>query len=139
MEIRREKVILNSGNRRLIGEVSIQHGVDSTGRPDTLRPKPGSTTVVYKAYELKCDMFLIPTPQGPMGLQKSTVVPVDTEEDAVDVHVHIDNIRYFSDMPDKGRKYELMVSEFEEMMMQNRANRAGLTVAKSVPSSLIKK
>ena len=31
-------------------------------------------------------------------------------------------------MPDRGRKYDLMVQEFEDIMVQNRASRAGLTM-----------
>jgi hypothetical protein len=118
------KAIINSGNRRLIG--------------DLVEPKeeiqPGDNVIVHKAVELRCDMFLVPTPQGPVGIQKSTVTPIDAEEEPVDILVKIDNIRWFDEMTDRGRKYDLMVQEFEDIMIQNRASRAGLTMpSRNVP------
>lgn len=117
------KAIVNSGNRRLIGELV-------EGKDDV---QPGDNVIVQNAVELRCDMFLLPTPQGPVGVQKTTVTPIDSEEEGVDILVKIDNIRWFEDMKDHGRKYDNMVAEFEEMMMQNRAQRAGLQVARNVP------
>lgn len=112
------KAIINSGNRRLIGEL--------VEAKDDIQP--GDNVIVSKAVELRCDMFLIPTPQGPAGIHKSTITPIDAEEEPVDILVKIDNIRWFEDMPDRGRKYDLMVQEFEDIMVQNRASRAGLTM-----------
>lgn len=112
------KAIVNSGNRRLIGD--IIEAKDEV--------QPGDNVIIHKAVELRCDMFLIPTPQGPVGIQKTTVIPIDAEEEAIDILVKIDNIRWFDEMNDRGRKYDLMVQEFEDVMMQNRANRAGLTM-----------
>ncbi len=117
------KAIVNSGNRRLIG--------DLVEAKDEIQP--GDNVIIHKAVELRCDMFLIPTPQGPVGIQKTTVTPVDAEEDAVDILVKIDNIRWFDDMNDRGRKYDLMIMEFEDVMMQNRANRAGLAMPRNTP------
>jgi hypothetical protein len=117
------KAIVNSGNRRLIGYVV----------EDKSEAMPGDNIVVRGAYELRCDIFLLPTPQGPVGVQKSTVTPVDIEEDGVDVLCKIDNIRWFDEMKDRGQKYENMISEFEDVMMQNRAARAGLVTAKQQP------
>jgi hypothetical protein len=112
------KAIINSGNRRLIGDlIEVKDEV-----------QPGDNVIIRKAVELRCDMFLIPTPQGPVGIQKSTVTPLDAEEEPVNLLVKIDNIRWFDDMPDRGRKYDLMVQEFEDVMIQNRASRAGLTM-----------
>lgn len=117
------KAIVSSGNRRLIGEI--------------VEPKedvqPGDNVFVLKALELRCDMFVLPTPQGPVGVQKTTVTPIDAEEEPVDILVKIDNIRWFESMTDRGRKYENMVAEFEQMMVQNRAGRAGIAVAQQVP------
>jgi hypothetical protein len=118
------KAIINSGNRRLIG--------------DLVEPKeeiqPGDNVIIHKAVELRCDMFLVPTPQGPVGIQKSTVTPIDAEEEPVNILVKIDNIRWFDEMTDRGRKYDLMVQEFEDIMIQNRASRAGLTMpSRNVP------
>lgn len=117
------KAIVNSGNRRLIGDI-----VES--KDDV---QPGDNVIVLNAVELRCDMFLLPTPQGPIGVQKTTVTSLDSEEEGVDILVKIDNIRWFDDMKDRGRKYDLMVQEYEEVMMQNRAQRAGLQVARNVP------
>jgi hypothetical protein len=119
------KAIVNSGNRRLIGEIL-------EAKDDI---QPGDNVIVHGSYELRCDMFLLPTQQGPVGIQKTTVVPVDAEEDGVDILVKVDNIRWFEDMPDRGRKYDNMIAEFEDAMIQNRANRAGLSVARSMPKN----
>lgn len=113
------KAIVNSGNRRLIGEILLPKD----------KVLPGENILIQKAVELRCDMFLIPTPQGPVGIQKTTVTPIDAEEESVDIFVKIDNIRWFDDMIDHGRKYDLMIQEFEDVMIQNRANRAGLTMS----------
>ena len=116
--------IVNSGNRRLIGLVASTDA------------KPGDVVIVQNAYEFRCDMFLLPGPDGrPIALQKSIVVPVDVEEEGVDILVKIDNIRWFSEMKDKGLKYENMISEFEQIMMHNRAGRAGIQVANQVPKA----
>ena len=117
------KAIVNSGNRRLIGEIL----------EDKDDVQPGDNIVVQAALELRCDMFLLPTPQGPVGIQKTTIIPVDAEEDAVDILVKVDNIRWFGDMADRGQKYENMISEFKDILVQNRAQRAGLTIARDVP------
>lgn len=117
------KAIVNTGNRRLIGELL----------EDKDDIQPGDNVIVHNALELRCDMFLLPTPQGPIGVQKTTVTPVDAEEEGVDILVKIDNIRWFEDMTDRGRKYDNMVAEFEQVMMQNRAHRAGIAVAQNVP------
>jgi hypothetical protein len=45
----------------------------------------------------------------------------------------IDNIRWFDEMEDRGLKYDNMVAQFEEIMMQNRAQRAGLSMARNMP------
>lgn len=123
------KAIVSSGNRRLIGEIL----------EDKDEVQPGDNVIIQGAVELRCDMFLLPTPQGPVGIQKTTVTPVDAEEEGVDILVKIDNIRWFEDMTDRGRKYDNMVQEFEQAMIQNRANRAGLTVAQNVPQQGPKK
>lgn len=80
---------------------------------------------------------MLPTQQGPIGIHKNTVISLDAEETAVDISVFIDNIRWFDEMPDKGQKYDLMVAEFEDIMMQTRAQRAGLVTARNVPKSNI--
>jgi hypothetical protein len=118
------KAIINSGNRRLLGEIFKEKDEAS----------PGDNVLVKNAYELRCDMFLLPTPQGPVGMHKSTVTYLDVEESPIDILVKIDNIRWFDDMPDKGQKYELLIAKFEEMMLQTRANQAGIQVAKQIPS-----
>lgn len=123
------KAIVSSGNRRLIGEIL----------EDKDEVQPGDNVIIQGAVELRCDMFLLPTPQGPIGIQKTTVTPVDAEEEGVDILVKIDNIRWFEDMTDRGRKYDNMVQEFEQTMVQNRANRAGLSVAQNVPQQDHKK
>ncbi len=112
------KAIINSGNRRLIGEL--------VETKDEIQP--GDNVIVRNALELRCDMFLIPTPQGPVGLQKTTVTALDAEEDAVEILVKIDNIRWFDEMTDHGRKYDLMIQEYEDVMIQNRASRAGIAM-----------
>jgi hypothetical protein len=119
----RSKAIVNSGSRKLIGEL------------DSRDSKPGDIVMVYKAYELRSDMFLIPTPQGPITITQNNVVPLDVEENPVDISVCIDNIRWFDQMEGRGQKYENMIASFEEVMMENRAQRAGLTTARNVPKA----
>jgi hypothetical protein len=119
-------VIVNSGNRRLIGDVD-----EGT--------VPGDVCTVKNAYELRCQSFLLPTPQGPAMLHQNFVVTVDSEEEAININVQVDNIRYFKDMKDGGRKYNSLVDEFEEVFRTARAESAGISVAKHMPnkSSLI--
>lgn len=121
------KAIVSSGNRRLIGEICVEDA------------QPGDNVIVTNALELRCDMFMLQTPQGPVGIQKTTVLPLDAEEEPVDILVKIDNIRWFHEMKDRGRKYDNMVAEFEHMMIQNRAGRAGIAVAQQVPKPKPKK
>jgi hypothetical protein len=113
--------IVNSGNRRLIGYV----------KEETV---PGDVCTVENAYELRCQSFLLPTPQGPAMLHQNFVVTIDSEEEAVDIDVKVDNIRLFQNMKDGGRKYTLMVEEFEEVFRTARAESAGISVAKRMPS-----
>jgi hypothetical protein len=115
------KAIVNSGCRKLIGKI------------DTRNSKPGDSVVVHSAYELRCDMFLLPTQQGPISIQQNNVVYLDSEESPVDICAVIDNIRWFDEMEDRGLKYDNMMLQFEDIMIQNRAQRAGITMAKSVP------
>lgn len=117
------KVIISTGNRKLIGEV-VEEDL-----------QPGDNTIIKNAYELRCDMFLVPTQQGMGALNKTSIVPIDAEEEPVDILVKIDNIRWFKDMSDKGLKYENMIEEFEEMLVQSRAQRAGITPARNIPNS----
>ena len=119
------KAIVNSGNRKLIGDIG-----------DT-RVTPGDCVLVKGSYELRCDLFLVPTPQGMVSIHKNTVVPVDAEEEGVDISVVVHNIRYFEDMTDRGRKYDNMVAEFEDSMLENRAHRAGITPARSIPGQKV--
>jgi hypothetical protein len=114
--------IINSGNRRLIGYVFEEGTV------------PGDICKVSSAYELRCQTFLLPTPQGPAMVHQNFVVTVDSEEEAVDIEVLVDNIRWFKDMKDGGRKYTLMVEQFEEVFRTARAESAGISVAKSMPN-----
>ena len=115
------KAIVNSGIRKLIGELDKRSCV------------PGEFVTVFKAYELRSDMFLVPTQQGPITITQNNVVPLDVEEGPVDIYAIIDNIRWFDEMDDRGLRYDNMVAQFEEIMMQNRAQRAGLTMARNVP------
>jgi hypothetical protein len=119
----RNKAIINSGSRKLIGEL------------DSRDSKPGDVVKVYNAYELRSDMFLIPTQQGPITITQNNVVPLDVEETPVDIYACIDNIRWFDEMEGRGQKYENMIASFEEIMMQNRAQRAGITTARTVPKA----
>ena len=115
------KAIVNSGSRKLIGELESRSS------------RPGDSVTVFKAYELRSDMFLVPTQQGPITITQNNVVPLDVEEGPVDIYAIIDNIRWFDEMDDRGLRYDNMVAQFEEIMMQNRAQRAGLTMARNVP------
>ncbi len=115
------KAIINSGSRKLIGELENRAFA------------PGDSVTVYKAYELRSDMFLVPTQQGPITIHQNNVVFLDQEEGPVDIEVSIDNIRWFDEMDDRGLKYDNMVAQFEEIMMQNRAQRAGLSMARNMP------
>jgi len=119
----RSKAIINSGSRKLIGEL------------DSRSSKPGDIVTVFNAYELRSDMFLLPTQQGPITITQNNVTYVDADEDPVDIYANIDNIRWFDEMGDRGLKYENMVASFEEIMMQNRAQRAGLSMARNVPKA----
>jgi hypothetical protein len=115
------KAIIGTGSRKLIGELSKRDHYT------------GSHVTVHNAYELRCDMFLLPTQQGPISIQQNNVVYLDAEESAVDIFVHIDNIRWFDEMEDRGLKYENMIGAFEDIMIQNRAQRAGISMARNVP------
>lgn len=117
------KAIVNSGSRKLIGEIYCTESLDIYDNK------------VHNAYELRTDMFLVPTPQGPVTIVQNNIVPLDAEDGPVDITVHIHNIRWFDEMNDQGLKYENMIAQFEEIMMQNRAQRAGLTMARNVPKS----
>jgi hypothetical protein len=119
--------IVNSGNRRLICECPTRINVDY----DICA---GDIVTVKNAYELRCQSFLIPTPQGPVMMHQNMVVPVDSEEESVEMQVKIDNIRWFKDMKDQGRKYNLLVEEFEERIMAARAESAGIAVTRKMPA-----
>jgi hypothetical protein len=56
-----KKAIVNSGIRKLIGELDKRSSV------------PGEFVTVFKAYELRSDMFLVPTQQGQLLLAKTTL------------------------------------------------------------------
>jgi DNA replicative helicase MCM subunit Mcm2 (Cdc46/Mcm family) len=125
--------IINSGNRRLICECPTSYSVPSFSGVTTKEVKPGDVVTVTNAYELRCQSFLIPTPEGPILMHQNMVVPVDSEEESVEMEVKIDNIRWFKSMKDQGRKYNLLIEEFEERIMAARAESAGIAMAKRRP------
>jgi len=122
-----KRAIVNSGSRKIIGDVE-EFG-------DGPLPGPGNITTIKNAWELRCDMFLVPTPQGPIAMNKTSCVPIDAEEEETEITVMIDNIRYYDDMKDRGRKYELLIDEIKEVMLQTRANRAGIQTASQAPQA----
>ena len=115
------KAIVNSGARKIIGDANVEE------------LEPGDTITLTNAYEIVSETFLIPTPEGPIIQPKTLVVGLDGEEESVDIKVRVDNVRKFADMPDRGRKYEIMVSDFEETMKQIRLQRMQMTAAQSMP------
>jgi hypothetical protein len=92
---------------------------------------PGDSVIAYGAYELRCDMYLIPTQDGPATIPQNSVVYLDAENSPVNINIKVDNIRFFDDMEDRGLRYDNMVAQFEEIVMQTRAQRAGLSVARN--------
>ena len=130
--------IVNSGNRRLLCNCPekiniIADGYWSKNQYTDRVVIAGDIVTIKNAYELRCQSFLIPTPEGPILMHQNMVVPVDSEEDSVEMEVKIDNIRWFKNMKDEGRKYNLLVEEFEERIMAARAESAGISVAKRMP------
>lgn len=117
-----KKAIVVSGCRKLVGEI-----FESVS--------PGENITVINAVEFRLDGFLVPTPDGRgMAIQYfPKLVPLDLEEKPIDIWVKVDNIRLFDDMEDKGRRYETMLSEFEQMLIQARAAKAGIISANTVP------
>lgn len=122
-----KKAIVVSGCRKIIGEVP--NGISL-----------GQNVTVSNAVEFRLDAVLVPTPDGRgLGLQHvPAIVPLDLEEKPVDIWVKVDNIRLFDDMEDKGRRYETMLSEFEQMLIQARAAKAGIIPANTMPKEVPK-
>jgi hypothetical protein len=118
-----KNAIVNSGSRRLICKVPAN-------------AKPGETHNLIQCYELRSDMMPVPVAPGQIGLSfRTIVVPIDIEEDPVNILGIIHNIRFLDDLPDKGQKYMNMISDYEHIMMQNKAGRAGITMASSLPKT----
>jgi hypothetical protein len=104
-----EKAIICSGCRKLIGEIDY-----------------GNYTLewikVKNAYELKCELFVIPKYIDEYGYtdkenieQKNYITYVDAENEPVNILLlHVDSIRLFKDMKDKGETYEEMIRKFKE-------------------------
>lgn len=80
-------------------------------------------------------------PVGPSQVQlqmmsQNNVVPIDSEIDPVDIKViKVDNIRYFDEMVDKGQKYLIMISQLEENIMKEKAEKAGISIAHNIPKN----
>lgn len=112
--------IVNSGSRKLVCFVN-----------NSL--KPGDIDIAENAFEFRTDLIVIPTPNGPGKMLDASVVPLDAEDKAVDIHCKIDNIRWFKDMEDKGQKYINMIEQLKQSLIATRAQKANISVAKTMP------
>jgi hypothetical protein len=114
------QAIVSSGTRKLVCKIWD-------------KASPGNVYMLKDCYEFYSNMMLLPTPKG-LGLSyKSTIVPVDIEEEPVDVLAMVDNIRFFHEMKDSGLKYTNMIAEYEDTMLKNRAGRANLSIERDMP------
>lgn len=118
------KAIVSTGCRKVLCEVcgDIQ---------------PGDITTLKDCYELVTEFVTIPTHAGLLRNHTVSVMPVDAEDDKVDLEAKVDNIRYFDQMKDKGAKYVELIEQFEDQLIQSRAENAGIQVARNVPKSPI--
>lgn len=115
--------VIDSGTRRLVGRT-------------TKHATPGSVLTVHDAVELDTTVTRLPSPTGQLAnLYSPSMIPVDVEEDVVDIDCVISNIRFFSGMKDKGRRYHQMYESLMDQIKQSRAKAAGITLEKSMPGA----
>ena len=114
--------IVDSGTRRLVGMV-----------PDT-PIYPGDSILVREAVELETSVTRLPGQNGqPVSIIAPTMIPVDVEEDPVDIFVLVHNIRFFKNMKDQGRQYEMIREQLMNQLTQLKARRAGIEIIQSIP------
>jgi hypothetical protein len=127
-----KKAIIVSGCRKLIGTVDlINEDCKDLGECEV----PGLVVKIRDAVEFRIDGVLSPSPDG-MGLMFQhipAIVPLDLEEKPVDISVRVDSIRFFDEMEDKGRRYDSMLADFEQRLIQARAAKAGIIPANTMP------
>jgi hypothetical protein len=110
--------VIDSGTRRLVGQVLP---------PVSL----GGQIVVSNAVELETSITRIPHPQGLANLGQPIMIPLDLEDRPVTIQVLVNNIRWFDEMEDRGRSYLILYETLENQMVQERAKKAGLEIAKT--------
>lgn len=114
--------IVVSGARRLVGKVLAGTEV-------------GDVAEMKQAVEL--DVSVTRLPAGPQGqianLAAPVMVPIDSEEDAVDIKVLVHSVRYFDDMADKGARYTRMYGDLQGQLLQMRARRLNIEPAREMP------
>lgn len=123
------KAVVVSGCRKLVGTVYAPK--------DEPWPTPGDTVKMQNVFEFRHDVTLLPNPHAPGGItavQSKGVLPLDCEEKGVDIFVRIDNIRWFEDMEDKGRKYEEMIADCEQALVYERAAKSNIVPARNMPT-----
>ena len=123
------KAIVVSGCRKLVGSVCVLK--------DKPLPIPGDSVKMQNVFEFRHDVTLLPNPHAPGGIaavQSKGVLPLDCEEKGVDIAVKIDNIRWFDDMDDKGRKYEEMIADCEQALVYERAAKSNIVPARNMPT-----
>ena len=122
--------IISSGCRKIIGNI---YNIENLFTEE-LKNLVGSVVEIKECYEIRTDVFAIPGPQGINLAPHTSILPLDSEENRTDIIAFVDNIRRFSDMPDRGRKYILMMGDCDNMLIQARAQKSNIAVAKNMPS-----
>lgn len=118
--------VIDSGSRRIVGKVPLNLG-------------PGDMCRIEEAVEL--DVSVTRLPAGPNGqtaaLYAPSMIPIDLERGPITISALIHSIRYFSEMPDRGRSYEAQYCSLMDQIVEARARAAGLETAHSVPSGFM--
>lgn len=113
--------VVDSGTRRLVGKVL----------PKTT---PGDVITVEEAVELDCTITNLPGQQGPIAVYSPSMKPVDVEREPIKVLALVQNIRFFHDMKDRGRRYGMMYDDLLNQLEEVRARAAGIQRARSMPT-----
>lgn len=113
--------VIDSGTRRLLGRVKREIAF------------PGGSGKVQDATELQCQVINLPTPQGLAEMYHPTMKPVDLEEGPTEVMAIFSNIRLLEEMQDKGASLMQLRENFLQMLLNARAQRAGILPAKQMP------
>lgn len=117
--------IVDTGTLRLLGKI-----------PDSL--VVGHVVDIEDALILQCLLVPVQLPTGQIAEQMiQRFLPVDGARDSVCIRGLIQNVRYLSDMPDKGETFLEKHAQFKDMLTQgaaqDRARAAGIELVSSLP------